>query len=253
MVFLPHGMDQLFGRPDAAIRPAMQGLVARALLETPEGRRRYRGRLAVLTTNALDVPSLHRQADAFLARVRPVLEPAETRALEDALVSVKERITLRREALEQQLREPEPSRLTFDNDVARPTGWKPVGIPTGGTLDQSPAPDGRKSLHLRAGPVTSASWRTTVLLAKGHYRFQAAVRTQGVEALNFGNNKGAGLRVVDGTPVAPYELLGNHTWTNLDRQFEIEVDQEVELICELRARAGEAWFDLDSLRLTTGP
>jgi hypothetical protein len=251
--FLPHGMDQLFGRPEATIRPVMSGLVARAVMDTPEGRQQYRERLAVLTTNVLDVPAVQSQADAFLNRVRSVLEPGEARALAEALAEVKERIRERHRCLEQQLRESEPSLLSFGNGVARLAGWKPVDAPAGGRLDESAAPDGRKSLHLRAGRVTSASWRTTVLLAKGQYRFQALVRTQGVEALNFGRNHGAGLRVVGGGPMPPYEFVGDHDWTRLEQPFEIQADQQVELICELRARAGDAWFDLESLRLVNGP
>jgi hypothetical protein len=130
---------------------------------------------------------------------------------------------------------------------------KPVNVPAGGKLEESTAPDGRKSLYLRAGPVTSASWRTTVLLAKGRYRFQAAVRTHGVEPLTFGRNHGAGLRVVGGTPTPRYEFVGDHDWTRLEQSFEIQTEQEVELICELRARAGAVWFDLESLRLVNEP
>jgi hypothetical protein len=253
MVFLPHGMDQLFGRPDATIRPAMQGLVARAVMETPEGRRAYRERLATLATNALEVAALHRLADEFMTRVRSALEPGEVRALETALTDARLRIAQRREWLEQQLREPEPSLLSFENGIARLAGWRSVGASDGTTLDQSPAPDGRKALHIRAGPNTSASWRTTVLLAKGRYRFQAEVQTRGVEPLNFGNNRGAGLRVTGATRIPPYELVDDHPWTKLGQTFEIERDQEVELICELRARAGKVWFELQSLKLTKLP
>jgi hypothetical protein len=169
--------------------------------------------------------------------------------LAKALAEVKERVRDRRKSLEQQLRAPEPSRLNFEDGAARLSGWKPVDAPAGGQLDESAAPDGRKSLHLRAGPTTSASWRTTVLLAKGRYEFQAAVRTKGVEPLNFGRNHGAGLRVVGGSPTLRYELVGDHDWTRLEQSFEIQTDQEVELICELRARAGDVWFDVESLRL----
>jgi hypothetical protein len=253
LVFLPHGMDQLFGRPDATIRPAMSGLIARAILETPEGRRQYRERLGVLTTNVLDVSAVHRQADAFLKRVRTSLEPQEARALSEALADVKQRVAQRRQRLEQQLCEPEPTLLAFEGGVARLSGWKPVDTPAGGSLDESASPDGHKSLHIRAGPVTSASWRTTVLLAKGQYRLQARVRTQGVEALNFGRNHGAGLRVVGGSPTPRYELVGSHDWTPVAQQFEVQADQPVEFICELRACAGEVWFDLESVRLVKRP
>ena len=248
-VFFPHGMDQLFGRTNATIRPVMSGLVAKAVMETPEGGNRYIERLEMLTTNVLNVSTIQRQADAFLKRIQVALEPQEARALAEALAEVKLRVAERRKFLEQQLREPEPSLLNFENSVARLSGWKPVDAPAGGRLDEGAAPDGRKSLHIHASPATSASWRTKVLLAKGRYRFQAAVCTKGVEALNFGRNHGAGLRIVGGSSTPPYNFVGDHDWTRLEQSFEIQADQEVELICELRARAGDAWFDLESLRL----
>ena len=48
LVFLAHGLDQMFGvwrtRPDHSITPQMRGLVAKAVLQTAEGRRRSPGR-----------------------------------------------------------------------------------------------------------------------------------------------------------------------------------------------------------------
>ncbi|PYI86707.1 MAG: hypothetical protein DME26_08515 [Verrucomicrobia bacterium] len=46
------------------------------------------------------------------------------------------------------------------------------------------------------------------------------------------------------------KLIGANDWKPI--AFEFEVDQgmaEVELICELRARQGEAWFEVESMRL----
>lgn len=253
LVFLPHGMDQLFGRPDATIRPAMYGLVARALLETPEGRGRYRERLAMLTASVLDVAAVQRCADAFVARVSPLLSSREARELKSAVARFKDRVAQRRRSLEQQLREPEPQPLAFENGVARLTGWRPVDEPAGGKLDRSPAPDGRAALHLRAGPATSASWRAKVLLPEGRYRFEASARLAGVEALSYGRNKGVGLRVSEGGPARPHEWVGTRDWTRLALPFELERDREVELICALRARKGEAWFALDSLQVVRLP
>lgn len=253
MVFLPHGMDQLFGRPDATIRPAMQGLVARAMVETPEGRRDFRARLAQLAREVLDVPRLRHQADAFFNRVWSSLEPRERQALKRELAATLERIALRRASVEEQLTRPEPRTLPFVNHRIALTDWQPTDLPAGGRMDRQPAPDGRSALHIRAGPVTSASWRTTAYLAKGRYRFRGVAVTRGVVALPFGNNHGAGLRVVGGSPSAPYELLGDQPGTPLERAFEVEVDRDVELICELRARAGEAWFVLDTLSLEAVP
>jgi hypothetical protein len=114
---------------------------------------------------------------------------------------------------------------------------------------QTNAPDGPASLCIRAGPVTSASWRTTVLLGAGHYRFEGAVSTTGVEPLNFGKNQGATLRVTGFPRGQQGHPTGNTRWQTVRVEFEVRSEQEVELVCELRARSGDAWFDSDSLRL----
>ena len=248
-VFFPHGMDQLFGRPEASIRPAMQGLVARAVMTSPAGRRAYRERLGYLVAHAFDVAALHRQAEAFLQRAQAVLEPEEFRALQGELTGLMTRMAARRQSLEQQLGEPEPEPLRFGNEPVVLTGWRAVGAPEGGAMDQAPAPDGRPALHVRAGPRTAASWRTRVLLERGRYRFHAQAFLREVTPLGFGRNQGAGLQVVPDPAAAPFECVGSRSWTGLERPFEMTAGGEVELACTLRAAGGEVWFDLESLRL----
>src|SRR5437667_5914751 len=46
MVFFPHGLDQMFWEPNGLILPRMEGGVARAVVQTPEGRRRYLERMS---------------------------------------------------------------------------------------------------------------------------------------------------------------------------------------------------------------
>ena len=76
---------------------------------------------------------------------------------------------------------------------------------------------------------------------------QASV--SGVEPLPFGTRQGAALRV-GGRPERSESFVGDSQWRTLRAEFEVaEAIAEVELICELRARAGEAWFDRDSLRV----
>lgn len=52
MVFMPHGLDQTFGigrsSPTASIKPGMSGMVARAVISTPMGGKRYLERIASL-------------------------------------------------------------------------------------------------------------------------------------------------------------------------------------------------------------
>lgn len=249
MVFLPHGMDQLFGRPDATLRPAMQGLVARAVLETSEGRQAYRARIGQLTTNLLDVPWLQREADDLVQRLRPLLPAREVRELEVAIADSKERIALRRASIQRQMNEPEPRLARFVHGPLRLLDWEGFDAPAGGCLERRTAPGGGEALHIRAGPMTSASWRTTVRLGPGHYKFLGKVVTEGVQRLPFGRNHGAGLRVVGASAIRPYELVGDQAGVWLEQPFEVDEERDIELICELRAQSGAAWFLLASLAL----
>ena len=66
----------------------------------------------------------------------------------------------------------------------------------------------------------------------------------------FGKNKGAGLRVSTARLAAPHQIVGDTPWKTMGVDFELSAPEtEVELICELRAGAGEAWFDQGTLRL----
>jgi hypothetical protein len=71
----------------------------------------------------------------------------------------------------------------------------------------------------------------------------------GVKPLPSGLHQGAGLRVGGGLRQGD-NLVGDSSWKPVGARFQVERPaQEVEFICELRASAGEAWFDLDSLRV----
>ena len=58
-----------------------------------------------------------------------------------------------------------------------------------------------------------------------------------------------GLRVA-GSVRQSADLVGNSDWRALSAEFNLTDEaREVELVCELRASAGEAWFGAESLRL----
>jgi hypothetical protein len=71
-----------------------------------------------------------------------------------------------------------------------------------------------------------------------------------VVPLAFGKSKGAGLRVSTARLIKPHQLAGTSAGTPLSVEFTVTKPvEEVELICELRASKGQAWFETDSLRL----
>ena len=109
--------------------------------------------------------------------------------------------------------------------------------------------DGRSALHIIAGPVTSASWRTSARLRRGRYRFEALGKIVAVKPLPFGKNQGAGLRIGDRMK-PPFNFTGDSSWKRLDLEFQVDTDEEdVEFVCEFRASSGQVWFDKGSLRL----
>jgi len=109
IVFIPHGMDQMFHNPQGSILPAMKGLVARAVLETPEGRRRYFERLAMLAENHFTRERMTRQVAELQSRIRPVLlalNPNAARKHDQAVARLQQRIHQRIASVQQQLTHP---------------------------------------------------------------------------------------------------------------------------------------------------
>jgi spore coat protein CotH len=255
MVFMPHGLDQMFGvqrsTPDCPILPHMQGMVAKAVIGTQEGRRRYMERVAQLYTNVFHADALVKRVDELAAVINPAIaeySPNAARRHEVEVENLKRRIMMRDESLSRQLSSTltEP---TFASDgTLSLTGWRRSVRAGEPVFRQEKSPDGKTPglLYITAsnGSV-SASWRTRVLLEEGSYRFEGRIRISDVKA---DPAEGARLRISRGT--GPHGLSGTKDWQNVSYSFEVpESGGEVEFVCELRASRGEACFDGSSLRL----
>ena len=133
-----------------------------------------------------------------------------------------------------------PKPFEFDKDgVAKlDKGWREENA-GGARIDRATA-DGRKCLHIAAEGQTAASWRSTVQLDPGKYRFEAQVKAAGVAAVADQSGKGAGLRISGGQRANAIE--GDSAWKPLAHEFETP-GGEVRLVAELRATKGEVWFD----------
>jgi hypothetical protein len=77
MVFIPHGLDQMFWEAEGPIYPQFRGLVAVAVMGVPQGRALYRERLAQLHTNIFQVPVLQRRTEELVALIRPYRRDAQ--------------------------------------------------------------------------------------------------------------------------------------------------------------------------------
>jgi hypothetical protein len=247
-VFFPHGMDQLLGSPDLQWQPTLGGLVARAVMTTPEGKQKYSERFRTLLTNQFNVAAMTARVDKLVQELRPVLRKGEWAQIRDEAATVKERIVQRKLSLDSQLNQPPARPLTFASGAEQLPQWH-ADASANAKLDAAKSPDGLAVLHIKAGGETAASWRTTALIPRGRYRFEGRVKIASVQALPYGVHHGAGLRI-RGAKRQTESLTGDSAWRFLAMDFQIEQPvEEVEFICELRAKGGDVWFDLSSLRV----
>lgn len=72
--FFPHGMDQMFQNPGDSLFPGWGGLVARSILDTPEGKKRYIARLKEMTEKYFVLDDWYKRIDEYSARIKEALE-----------------------------------------------------------------------------------------------------------------------------------------------------------------------------------
>ncbi len=88
------------------------------------------------------------------------------------------------------------------------------------------------------------------MLPVGRYRFEGMIRTADVVPLKDQKGEGAGLRISGSRNPRQDQAVGDSPWKKLEYDFTVPTEAtEVELVCELRAVKGEAWFDIESLQL----
>lgn len=252
MVFLPHGMDQMFGvmrsSPYSSIEPQMQGDLARAFMSHPQGRQQVMERLATFRNELFVEDRLVARVRALADTLRPTLaayHPDWASDHDRVVDDLCHRIVERARSVTEQLAAPrEP--VAFDADgVVHLQGWRRHtdsrnrGPLVFDTLEE----DGRQVLRIATGRREGiGSWRARVRLDPGLYRFEGRVRTE-----NAGERGGVCLRI-SGSRTGWHSGLDG-TWNLLTYDWLVEdANTEVEFVCEFSGR-GEGWFDVESLRL----
>lgn len=107
MVFLPHGTEAAFAAPDGPAVPTASGVVARAVLQAPEGKKLYRESLAKLLATHGKLDALQARLAELAAKVRPMMARGNSAAattFDAAVKQLSERIARRAAFLEQELR-----------------------------------------------------------------------------------------------------------------------------------------------------
>jgi spore coat protein H len=83
VTFIPSGMDQMFADPNGPLFPEFGGLVARALIETPQGRKLYVARTAAIMKDVFVVDRWLKRLDELQARIQPELKKVDKGVAED--------------------------------------------------------------------------------------------------------------------------------------------------------------------------
>jgi hypothetical protein len=250
MVFMPHGMDQLFGVSSSltlSLTPPFKGMVAKALFAVPQARRRYLQRMENLATNELRPEALQVRLNRLAARLRPALASELRADFDDAVEGLQGRVALRLRIVAQQLRNTKgPVQFPADG-VMRLAGWSFKGGPNQPARGSRRAEGERDLLRLEGGgaPESSGAWRTTLFLDAGHYVFTGLARSEGIANIDGTNGvmlRISGERATNGIAI-PRE------WTTMSYEFDVRGMEDVELICELRGAQGWGEFDARSLQL----
>jgi len=108
MVFIPHGIEATFSRTDGPLVPEMRGLVAKAVISTPQGKSKYLERMSKLLATSFKPDQLQARITDLAARIRPHVgqgDSAAGPAFDQAVAQLKDRIKQRAVFLDQQLKQ----------------------------------------------------------------------------------------------------------------------------------------------------
>jgi spore coat protein CotH len=252
LVFLPQGMDQMFGQyrhsPTSPIAPMMRGLVARSVMQVPDGRSRYLARMEQLLKSVYDVPALTNHVDAITKKVQEALGTdlnARARQMFSA-AALKDRIIRRKASVEEQLVEAAtPLRFGPSGEIYL-TNWSNSRESGSPSFRQRTQP--MRTLEIIAqGSRTYASWRTKVYLDAGEYQLLGRLKLEGAEYGPELTNAGATLRVSGDRDARMIREAPD--WTPFTCDLTVAGKEDLVLVCEFRASKGTALFDASSLKL----
>lgn len=247
--FFPHGMDQMFGDTGTSVLDGQRGMASNVLLQNKLWRAKYLERLTEL--RPLFAPDkLCARVDELQRRLEPALKdvhPDQAREHAHRARELKERLTSRAQNLREQFAH---FPLLFDKQGVAPlTDWY-KGNASGDVKLEEVQLGGRTaySIQVGSGGNSQGSWRRKVLLMKGNYRFEAQAATRSVVATGDEKGSAAGLRISGANRTD--KIDGTSGGKRLTYDFAVNDDQrEVELIAELKASQGQAWFATESLLL----
>jgi hypothetical protein len=231
------------------LMPPRNGVLTAALLKAPDDRKAFRERVARLFPIVFDPHKIEQRVQVSVARMSQGATPDELAAIQRHAAVMQQRVQERWQHLRDELDGKHPLTPEFDSTgVAQLSGWTAKPDWNNAQI-KTITEDGKPSLCVEAsGGYCFGSWRLPVWLPAGRYRLEGEARTVGVAGLPSQTGSGAGVRVLGGRRGSG--IQDSSSWTPVQHGFVVQEDCEwVELIAELRAFSGTAWFDPESLKL----
>ena len=247
--FFLHGMDQTFSDVNFPLMRDFGATVSNAFMRCPEGSKLYKTKLQMIHENVLKPIDWGARVTEVGGKVREALEQKNPQWAKDyngQINSARERVT-QRVAIVGKMLGDVPKPFDFDaQGVAKiPKDWHAEG--SAAQIEER-ADGGKPCLFIRADGETSASWRRSLVLEPGNYRFEARLRTKAVTASQSSAGEGAGLRISGGSRNSANALSGDAAWQNVVFPFSAS-GGDVVLVVELRATKGELWCEKGSLQI----
>ena len=254
-IFQPHGMDQLLGNIGKDLEIPGGGLLSRQLFDVPTYRDRFYSEIDRLLRDVFTTETLDAHFKRVSARLMPMIQslPQDQREWRsEAIHSFQDRAFRRIEIAKSRL-ESQPKPIRFEvGGVTALARWQPRY--QRGQVKMEPTKLGDlDTLYIQAqAPDSVASFRAMIRLPIGKYEVRGRIRTRGVQAAPDQRYPGgASFRLSGGEHARLF--TGDNEWTEFVHPFQIHDPRDIELVAEIRAHAGEVWFDLKSMHLKMVP
>jgi hypothetical protein len=250
MTFIPHDLDNTFFETGMSVMPPHNGILTVALLDTPEERKAFRERISRLVPQVLDPDKIRKRVNASVDRMSQGASEDEVECLHRQAALLQQKVRERLQHISDELAGARPPTPFFDsNGVARLEGWT-ERTDWNNSAVKKVEEEGKTLLYVEAaGGYCFASWRLPIWLPAGKYRFEGSAKARGAQGLPSQTGSGVGVRVLGGRRGSG--IQGDCSrWTLVGHDFVVQENCEwVELIAELRAFSGSAWFDPETFRL----
>lgn len=246
--FFIHGIDQIYGDANWPLVRDPGALVGGAVWSNPDWKALAPQLAKDIYEKALKPVDWEERITAQGKKITEALarkNPQWAKDYEGQISGARARVAARLASIGRQLGEkPKPMEWVDNVHKLGPKNWNPQG---GGVHDEQDA-DQQHCLHIRAEGAEAPSWRRGITLEPGRYRFEAMVKTAGIEGGGDDTGEGAGLRISGGKRKGLNGLTGSAAWQKLAFEFDSS-GAEVVLVAEIRAPKGEAWFQTGSLQI----